>query len=364
MGPWVFGVAMFTVMIMAGSFLFEFTKYLTEGIPPGDVLQLAGLVMPGIMAKTFPMAVLLAGLLAFGRLSSDSEIVAIKAAGTSVARIMLPVAAFGFVVTVMTFIIDEQFVPNATRQAVDLRSRIDNKLNGRAAQDVSHAEYDSKSGKLVASYWAKDFNFTNRTLKGVIITVYDNNEMPTVYFHVKEMAFTSAQDWAMQGVSLTAAKKPGSEGQIFSKIDALSPADAPHLTATPEELLAKILHDLDALPMVVMGEQIEKLKNAPVQTTNLREQVANLEYGYWNKVALPLAALIFGLVGAPLGIRSHRVPASAGYWIAVIIIVAYLVLSRVMAIAAQGGRFPAFAASFLPIAIGLVVAGVLIRKRD
>jgi len=41
-----------------------------------------------------------------------------------------------------------------------------------------------------------------------------------------------------------------------------------------------------------------------------------------------------------------------------------MVLARVMAISAQGGRFPAYVASFLPIVIGLVVAGVLIHKRN
>lgn len=360
----------FTVLIMAGSFLFELTEYLSKGINPVLVAQLTLVLLPGIVAKTFPMAVLLAGLLSFGRLSSDSEIVAIKAAGVSVARIMVPVAAFGLVVALASFGINERLVPSATQQAVGLKKQFESELNGRTAQDVSKAVY--QDNKLKASFWAKDFSFTNRTLKGVVITVYDEDENPTAYFHVNELEYTDEKNWAMRGgITMTAAQsidspKNEKEGknQMFAKFDSAWPSGIPQLDATPEELLAKTLRDLDALPMEDMGKQIKKLRESPDQTPQLRAQIANLEFGYWNKVALPLAALVFGLVGAPLGIRSHRVPASAGFWQAVIIIFAYMLLANVMSISAQGGRVPAALASFLPIAIGLVVGAVLIRKRD
>src|SRR6188474_1121489 len=93
-GPWLFGVAIFTVLIWAGSFLFKFTEYLVSGIEMSTVIKLTVLTLPAIMAKTFSMATLLAGLLAFGRLSSDSEIVALRAAGASIGRIMRPVGVF------------------------------------------------------------------------------------------------------------------------------------------------------------------------------------------------------------------------------------------------------------------------------
>ena len=387
---------MFTVLIMAGSFLFELTRYLSEGIDPLLILQLTVVLLPGIMAKTFPMAVLLSGLLAFGRLSSDSEIVAIKAAGVSVARIMVPVALFGIVVTVATFLVNEKLVPSATQRAVGLKDQFESQLTGKTAKEMSKAIY--QEGKLTASFWAKDFSFSDRTLRGVVITTYGADELPTAYLYVDTLEYTSDQDWVMKGgvqVSPADAESTleftsdnvwsiqrrsrgtteGSEsrtggsneeptGKSFVKFESAWPSNVPMLDASPEELLAKTLTDLDALPMEAMGHQIAKLKKSPEQTSQLRSQIANLEFGYWNKIALPLAALVFGLVGAPIGIRSHRVPASAGYWIAVIIIIAYLVLARVMAIYAQGGRVPAIVASFLPIVIGLVVAGILVHRRN
>ncbi len=101
MGPWVFGVAIFTVLILAGTYLFRITDYFVKGVGFFTVAELTTLLLPGIMAKTFPMAVLLATLLSFGRLSSDSEIVAIKACGTSLMRVMYPVGMFGLIVAVI-----------------------------------------------------------------------------------------------------------------------------------------------------------------------------------------------------------------------------------------------------------------------
>lgn len=357
-GPWAFGVAIFTVLIMAGSFLFELTRYLSEGINPVQVVQLTAMLLPGVMAKTFPMAVLLSGLLSFGRLSSDSEIVAVKAAGVSVRRIMAPVALFGLAVAALTFGVTERLVPAATQQAVGLKKVFESQLKGKTAQEASQAVY--QDNRLTASFWARDFSFVNRTLKGVVVTLYDKEEKPSAYLFVDELEYTSEKVWAMRG---DCRMTPADGGSVVTYSSAYPPG-VPTLDATPEELLAKTLRDLDALPMEDMGRQIEELKRSPEQTPGLRSQVANLEFGYWNKVALPLAALVFGLVGAPLGIRSHRVPASAGFWLAVIIIFGYMLLANVMSISAQGGRVPAFVASFLPVAIGLAVGGWLVRQRD
>ncbi len=349
---------MFTVLIMAGSFLFQLTRYLSEGISPFVVAQLATVLIPGIMVKTFPMAVLLAGLLSFGRLSGDSEIVALKAAGLSIGRIMVPVAVFGSIVASVTFGVNEFVVPKATQKAVGIQKTIESQLNGKTAQEMSQAIY--QDGKLKASFWASDFSFVHRTLKNVIITVYDDKELPSAYLYVDELEFSDKEHWEIRGGGqLTPAN-----GSTSIKFSNAFPTGVPELKSTPEELLAKSLRDLDALPMHEMRQQIEKLKRSPKMTRELQSQITNLEFGHWNKISLPLAALVFGLVGAPLGIRSHRVAMAAGFWQAVLIILLYFFLTNVMGIAAQGGRVPAFVASFLPIVAGLIAGIVLIHKRN
>jgi lipopolysaccharide export system permease protein len=107
-------------------------------------------------------------------------------------------------------------------------------------------------------------------------------------------------------------------------------------------------------------EQIRRAKEDKVDD----RQVANLEYGYWNKIALPLSAFVFALVGAPLGIRNHRTGAAAGYVLSVAIILGYFVLSNVMGVLAQGRNVPPVVASFAPVVVGTILAIVTIRRKN
>ena len=65
LGPWVFGVAIFTVLISAGQFLFQITSYLASGADVWSTIKLLAYFMPGVIAKTLSMSMLLGTLLAF-----------------------------------------------------------------------------------------------------------------------------------------------------------------------------------------------------------------------------------------------------------------------------------------------------------
>lgn len=355
-GPWVFGVVIFTVLVTAGSFLFQLTDYVAKGAPPFQVAVLAGLLLPGIAAKTFPMAVLLSALLSFGRLSGDSEVVAAKAAGYSVVRLVLPVAAFGLAVSALAFAFGEAVVPWSARRAVELRGEMDRALQGSALQPTSRPVYDE--GVLQAFVLAKDFSFSRRSLTGVTVVAYDGSGKASFYLEADSLRYHDDQDWRIEG---KARLVPADGGSVATFTDGVWPTQVPRLRATPLDLLTQTLRDLDALSMAEMGAQIRQERANPARDPG---HLANLEFGYWNKLAVPLGALVFGLVGAPLGIRGHRSGTATGFWLAVVIIFAYMLLVNVLAILAQGGLFPAWVASFAPTAIGLSVGALLVWRRS
>ena len=356
LGPWVFGVAIFTVLISAGQFLFEITRYIAAGADVWKTTQLLMLLMPGVMAKTFSMAVLLSALLAFGRLSGDSEIVAMRAGGISVARIMRPVGLFGLGVFAIALMFGEVIVPDATRQAVALRIEIDTEMQGRTQQSTSRSIY--KDGKIKMMLHAKDFDMLAGSLDGVVLTVFDSQGDPELFLYAEEMVFTSEEDWRMPSGWKLVFFKSGITVQSGSDT---FPSEVPNPDVTPDDLITQVLKELEAFSMKDMKKQIDREKQNPNYD---RKLVSNLEFGYWNKLALPLAALVFGLVGAPLGIRNHRAGTATGFALSVVIIFGYMMLANAMSIMAQGGRIPAFVASFTPIVIGLVVAMVFIQLRN
>ena len=110
--PFIFGVASFSSIFIASSLLFKIVQYITTyGAPIPAVARLFFYSLPEIVNYTFPMAVLLATLMAFGKLSGNSEIVAMKSGGVSYYRIVAPVIAVGFVVSIFSVIWAEKVVP-------------------------------------------------------------------------------------------------------------------------------------------------------------------------------------------------------------------------------------------------------------
>lgn len=355
-GPWAFGVAIFTVLIMAGTYLFRITDLLAKGVAFTDVAELSILLLPGVMAKTFAMAVLLATLLSFGRLSGDSEIVAIKACGVSLGRLMAPVALFGAMVAALAFAFNELLVPSASLRAETLQERITRDLTGR--EPVPTVPPIMEEGRVAALVSALGFDFADRTLTGATVTVFDKTGSPSFFIHAAKLRFQSQDDWRIEGGGAVLS----ADGSTWAKLEGDAwPGQAPKLSVTPRDILSAKLKDLDALSMRQMAEQIARAKANPRTDP---KQLANFEYGYWNKVALPLAALIYALVGAPLGIRSHRAGAATGFWLAVVIIFAYMLLANFMAIWAQGGAIPSWMASFGPLVVGAAVAAFTIWKKN
>lgn len=90
-GPFIFGFSVITLIWILNLLFKELNRILSKGLPPMVVLEFFALNLAWIVALTVPMATLIASLMAFGRLSADNEITAIKANGVSLYKILAPV---------------------------------------------------------------------------------------------------------------------------------------------------------------------------------------------------------------------------------------------------------------------------------
>ena len=92
LGPFFFGICLFASILVGTGPLFRIAQYISQyGASLWTCVKLLVYSLPAIIALTFPMAMLLASLMAFGRLSSSSEIVAMKCGGLSFYRLATPV---------------------------------------------------------------------------------------------------------------------------------------------------------------------------------------------------------------------------------------------------------------------------------
>ena len=102
LSAFLLGLVIFTGVLLMGRMLKLADMVVSKGVPLADVLLLIAYLLPNFAIITIPMSLLLAVLLAFSRLSGDSEIIAIKASGISLYRILPPVLRFSSCTYLMT----------------------------------------------------------------------------------------------------------------------------------------------------------------------------------------------------------------------------------------------------------------------
>jgi len=364
-GPWMFGVALFGALLFAATYLGRVAEYVSKGVPADLIGQVTILILPAILVQTFAMSILLAALLAFGRLSSDSEIVALRAAGVSLFRIIAPVSVFALCIASVAFLANETIVPAAAKKSLSLTDQIARNLDKTSEQSTSYPL--SEKGVLKGMLVAKDFSPSQGVLRGATVISYGADGKPTAYLYATELKLDPSQfkkdqssGWRING-GAQLLKADGS--QLLDIEEGAWPPDVPSVNVSIADLLSKGLKSFEAMSMRELKQLIDRERAATIKTMRAKE-LRNYEYGYWNKIALPLAAFIFGTLGAALGIRNHRTGTAAGFALAVAIIFAYFTIANFMNVWALNGSFPPFVASFTPIAIGLVCSVIIIWRRN
>ena len=89
--PLLFAVSAFTVVSLSVGVMFDLIRKIVEfGLPITLAVQVMFLKLPGFLVLSFPMSVLLSTLLAYGKMSSNSEILAARSLGVKTSRLVIP----------------------------------------------------------------------------------------------------------------------------------------------------------------------------------------------------------------------------------------------------------------------------------
>ena len=100
---------------------------LSKGLPASTVLEIFALNLAWMLSLSIPMAVLVASLMAFGRLSGDQEITACKAAGVSPLSLMRPVLIVSMLISVLMVVFNNWVLPEANHRSVELMNAVSRK---------------------------------------------------------------------------------------------------------------------------------------------------------------------------------------------------------------------------------------------
>ncbi len=124
LGPFLFAFFTITFLLIIDFVPKIVNSVLDKDLPVSVVLELIGLNLAWMIALSVPMSVLVATLMAFGRLTSDFEITAMKASGINLLRIIFPLLIAAGIIAVLMIGFNDRILPDLNKRARTLRTDI------------------------------------------------------------------------------------------------------------------------------------------------------------------------------------------------------------------------------------------------
>jgi len=116
----IFALIAFCLIFIIVDLIENLDKFIDKNVPYMVVIKYYLYYLPYIMILSLPIAVLLASLFSVGQMTRNNEIIAMKVAGLSLLRILLPLIIFGFILSLMILYLAETFVPMTNEKKIDI----------------------------------------------------------------------------------------------------------------------------------------------------------------------------------------------------------------------------------------------------
>ena len=347
-GPFFFGLMAFTIILVAGSLLFQMADLIIQkGVSFGIVLRLFLYYMPRLVVFTIPMSCLLAALLGFGKLSSNSELVALKSSGLSFQRIVRPVVLAAFVVSLSAFVINESLVPVSERAAANvMKYEVLHESAPIFAEKVFLKE--EGDGTLKRIIYIDKMDNSTKDMSDIVVEEFDKGILARVVTAARGR-WISGSWWLEEGAVYEINPKTKAVGMLF-KFDKqalslnLNPSEVSRSSVSPDEM---------TIPELLAAI---RLKN------KMGEAAGDLWMVLQLRLAVPWACLIFGLLGAALGSRPQRSSSGVGLGYSVIIIFVYYVIMSFSRALGESGTLPPVVAAWMANVVFLAM-GIFLCSR-
>ena len=360
LGSLLFGVAIFSVLLVTGDVLFDLVRKIVErGLPIGPALHVLILQLPGLMVYAFPMAMLLGTLLTYSKLSSSNELIALRSIGVPSRRYVLPAVVLGLVFSVVSFTVSDLVVPsNNYNSLVVLQTALGRSMPTSSGEDIIYPHFgrihqaDGGSHRGLAQLF-----YARKAVDGHLkdITVLDMSR-PNMLQVVQARAAYFDQDQGsllfLDGKTISLAEDGSSQSQMNFEEQIYPIGDTPlRLAEIPE----------DAANMTVA--QTHMAQALLEQMGNLH-QARKLSVRLQEKFSVPLSCLVFALVGSSIGSQSagKTRSRSKGFGISLIIIFGYYLLSFLFSSFGVQGSLSPYLSAWTPVAIGLTAGLVLLYR--
>ena len=357
--PLIFSIAAFTVVSLSVGVIFDLIRKIVEiGLPFSVAIQVLMLKLPSFIVISFPMAMLLSTLLAYGSLNENSEIKALKSIGISIYRIILPGLLLSFFMSYMTFIFNNNIVPIANKNAeIVLANSLGKSFANEEGEDIIF----SKKGEIVDPY-------SNFKKKGVTHLFYARK------FFKGQMFDVTVIDFSKLGFTQMLKAKKGVwnidknnweffEGDILTLIPDGSNSRTKFLSFLYP--LGAELTNIAQLPKDANDMNLGEANTAVklYQSSGNIKEARRMKVRIQEKFTLPIACSVFALIGCSFGVMQKQGGGrSQSFGLSIILILIYYILSFIFSSLGVKGIMNPFFAAWTPVFLSMLGGGFLLKQ--
>lgn len=345
-----FAMSMFVltfVMVLAN--LVKFAELIiSKGVPLMTAGKLFLYLIPYLFTFILPISALCGTLLSIGRLSGDNELVAIRASGVNLFKLLTPVLIIGFMLSLFCVILNNQIIP------------------------LSH--YKSKEAMLEMG----SENPTAALEEGTFITAFE--KFILFIYHIDGHKFSNIRIYEPQGEGKPPRTIIAKKGEFIvlpdKKIlklklmdgtsDEINPSDPENFYKLnfktyfmnidfKKQKDSKMDKKTKSMTLHEIRERMRYFKNSGIDTAPLFTEI-------YKRLTLAFSCLVFIILGAPFAMITRRREKSINFGFAFLIVALfYLMLIGCEALSIEGKLDPALAMAIPNIVFGSIGVTMLYK---
>jgi LPS export ABC transporter permease LptG/LPS export ABC transporter permease LptF len=307
---------------------------------------------PDMLYQIAPLAVLIATLVTFGVLNRNSEIIAMKATGISLYRLVVPIVSIAAVLSVCLFLFDQYYLPQANRRQEALR----NIIKGRPAQTVLHPEHNwifgqPRAGEPGRIFYYEFFDSDRKEFANLSVFEFDPSTFSLTrrIFAARVLHDADKDSWRfedgwvrdMVGAEPTAYRE--FKQTTFSEIH----EDPGYFTKENLQSQEMNFGQLDGY--------IRDLRQSGFDTMRLRVAL-------WHKIAYPLIAVVMAVLAIPFALSMGRRGSLSAIAVAIAVALAYWVVDGLFGAMGNVNYLPAAMAAWSSDILFALVGGYLLLR--
>ncbi len=336
--PFFLGFLVFTFILLFSQLYQLIDLIINKGVGFFTTCWLFFLYLPALLAVTIPLSLLVACLLAFGRLAADNELIAVRASGVGLRKLLIPALLAGLVLSLVMVEFNDTILPAANMAYKNLLYEIIQKRAGVLIQEQTFitgfdgyiffiGKKDSKTGLL----------------QDIVIYNMGNNKQPLSTIFAKQGRVISDKNT----LKVTMELNDGVMHQLGRQQD--------------QGYYNRLFFNTYVINLDVSGILSRAAASRSPREMNRREitalidqekkagkDIKSLQTEYQLKLAIPFACLAFSLIGSPLGSLTRKSGRFMGAAVSLGLIFIYYILLFGGQITGERGILPAWFSIWLP----------------